>query len=442
VTVRRGRVVGSLGARLALAFVAVALGALLLFAGLVLFEGSRDVRGLTREQRDATATAVASAAASAYAEHHTWTNADLDTAVALAAEGGGTVAIFDSSSRFLAGAHASSSSHSEARPITVNGTRVGTIRVGFPAADDPTAVRHLRDALLSTVAAAAGLAALLAVVVAVVVARRLTRPLNALTTAAQAVEDGDLAVRVGDRGTRGELRELTETFDRMADALEREDGLRRALVADVAHEVRTPLTTLRANLESLVDGVTEPTHVQLASLHDDVLRLSRVIGDLEALAAAESAAVRMEVSDVDLGALAEDTTEALADQFDAAGIDIKVQAEPVTVRADVHRLRQVLANLLTNALKFTPEGGSVVVRVEQQTPNALLSVADTGLGIPIDEQAHIFDRFWRGEAARHVSGSGIGLTIAAEIVHAHGGAITVDSTPNAGTRVTVSLPVA
>ncbi len=440
-TVRHGRRVGSLGARLALAFLGVAIATLTLFAGLLLYQGSKDVQRLSREQQDTTVSAVVAATTSAYGEHQSWTGADLVTPVALAAEGGGTVAIFDGTSRLIAGSASSSAARTVAQGIMVDGTRVGTIRVGFPSDDKPAAVRHLRNALLSTLAAGAGLAGVLAVAVAVAVARRLTRPLGALATAARAVESGDLAVRVGDIRAPGELGDLVETFDRMADALARQDVVRRSLVVDVAHEVRTPLTTMRASLEGLVDGLVAPTQSQLTSLHDDVLRLSRVIEDLEALASAESASLHMEFKDIDLAALAEETTATLAPQFAAAGVQLAVHAEPVISRADPHRLRQVLTNLLTNALKFTPEGGAVTITVERDGPTALLIVSDTGIGIPPEEQAHIFDRFWRGTGARTVAGSGVGLTVAAELVHAHHGNITVDSAPKAGTRMTVSLPI-
>jgi len=442
VTGRRGRIVGSLTARLALAFLGVALGALALFAGLVLYQGSKDVQHLSREQQDTTVGAALDASAAAFAEHRNWTSADLGTVLALAAEGGGTAEIFDTSSRLVAGAPSAPGARVVAHPIVVDGTRVGTLRMGFTPGAKPAAVQHLRDALLATVAAGAGLAALLAVVVAITVARRITRPLGALTAAARAVERGDLDARVAPVTAPGELGELVETFDRMADALAREDRVRRALVADVAHEVRTPLTTLRAGLEGLVDGAAEPTGAQFASLHDDVLRLGRVIEDLETLAAAESAPLHMEFVDVDLAAAAADTTSSLAPQFEAAGIQVDVRAAPANVRADPHRVRQVIMNLLTNSLKFTPAGGTVTVTVEAHPPDARLVVSDTGVGIPAGEQAHVFDRFWRGAAARTVEGRGIGLTIAAELVRAHGGTIAVASTPGSDTRMTVTLPLA
>jgi two-component system sensor histidine kinase BaeS len=427
---------------LALAFLGVAIGTLTLFAGLLLYQGSKDVQRLSREQQDTTVSAVVAATNSAYIENQGWNGADLVTPVALAAEGGGTVAIFDGTSRLLAGSASSSGARTVSQAVIVSGTRVGTIRVGFPSDDNPAAVRHLRNALVSTLAAGAGLAGVLAVAVAVAVARRLTRPLGALATAARAVESGDLAVRVGHIDAPGELGDLVRTFDRMAGALAREDLLRRSLVADVAHEVRTPLTTMRASLEGLVDGVVEPTRPQLTSLHDDVLRLSRVVDDLEALASAESALLHMEFQDIDLAALAEETSATLAPQFAAAGVQLAVHAEPVISHADPYRLRQVLTNLLTNALKFTAEGGAVTITVARDGQTALLIVSDTGIGIPPEELTHIFDRFWRGAGARTVAGSGVGLTVAAELVRAHRGNITVDSAPKSGTRMTVSLPIA
>jgi two-component system, OmpR family, sensor histidine kinase BaeS len=177
-------------------------------------------------------------------------------------------------------------------------------------------------------------------------------------------------------------------------------------------------------------------------LHDDVLRLTQVLDDLEALASADAAGLSLQTRVVDLAAVTRDAAERLAGQYETAEVDLTVQVNQALVRADPLRLGQVVTNLLTNALKFTPAGGSVTIAVEEDGRSVRLEVTDTGVGIPLDEQGHIFDRFWRGASAHSVAGSGIGLTVVAELVRAHGGHIQVRSRPGDGTRMTVTLPAA
>jgi two-component system sensor histidine kinase BaeS len=228
----------------------------------------------------------------------------------------------------------------------------------------------------------------------------------------------------------------------MADAVDREDRLRRGLVADVAHELRTPLALLQATLEAMTDGVVEATPAQLSALHDDVLRLGRIVEDLETLAHAEAASLRLEPHPVDLAEVAAGGVESLRPHFEAAGLQILSNVAPVIVEGDRQRLRQVVTNLLTNALKYTPHGGRVEVRVSAHAGVAHLEVSDTGPGIPPDELPHVFRRFWRGDAARDVTGSGIGLTVVAEVVRAHRGTVLVESPLGGGTRVVVMVPAA
>jgi two-component system sensor histidine kinase BaeS len=226
----------------------------------------------------------------------------------------------------------------------------------------------------------------------------------------------------------------------MAAALEREDELRRALTADVAHELRTPVTILAAQCEAILDGVVPPDSEQVGSLYEEVLRLGRVIEDLETLASAEAAGLRLERVPVDLTALVEETAQLLEPQFDAAGVALVTSFEPATVLGDQLRLAQVVRNLLSNALKFTPAGGGVDVALGNRNGRVELTVTDTGVGIPADEVAHVFDRFWRGTNSRTTSGSGIGLAVVEQLVRAHDGSVTAASRPGEGAVFTVQLP--
>jgi signal transduction histidine kinase len=228
----------------------------------------------------------------------------------------------------------------------------------------------------------------------------------------------------------------------MADALDRQEQLRRDLVADVAHELRTPIAVLQAEHEALIDGITEATPDQLASLRDEVVRLTRIVDDLQTLAEADAAALRLARSPADLAAIVAAAADSQAGRFAAAGVTLTRQLEPVQVRADAGRIHQVVANLLTNAVKFTGAGGRVTISTGQAGGAAVLRVTDTGIGIPAGELPRIFDRFWRGRQAAHTSGSGIGLSVAAELARAHGGELTASSTEGRGTEMTLTLPLA
>ena len=258
VRTRRG-LFGPLAARLALAFVGVAVGAIILLTVLVLLAADRDVNHLARQQQTDTAADVAASAGDAYRQAGGWTGADLQTPLVVAADSGGRVVVIDDAGEPVTPPVAGRSGERVVTaPVLVDGSRVGSVRVAFPGDGLSNSQRHLRDALAGTVVAAAGLAALVALAVGVGVSRRIARPVVALIDAARAVEGGDRSARVGHLDAPGEVGELAVAFDRMADTLAAEDDLRRALVADVAHELRTPLSVLQATLEAMADGLVEP----------------------------------------------------------------------------------------------------------------------------------------------------------------------------------------
>jgi signal transduction histidine kinase len=227
----------------------------------------------------------------------------------------------------------------------------------------------------------------------------------------------------------------------MAASLERQEQMRRTMLADVAHELRTPLAILQAETESLVDGVSDPTPKALASLHQEAIRLGRLVEDLQTLASAEAAGLSLERRLVDLASIAADAADSLAGRFRATGLDLERTLSPAVVWADPDRIRQVVANLLINAAKFTPPGGRVDLVVRAAEASAYLEVADTGPGVPPDEQERIFERFFRGAAGRKVSGTGIGLTVVKELVQAHDGEIQLQSSSGEGARFIIRLPL-
>jgi two-component system sensor histidine kinase BaeS len=436
---------GPIALRLALAFVAVALLAVALLAGLMAAFAAADVSHLGSQQRTELTQATAVAAGAAWDRGQSWGDADLSPVLDLAARTGAQAQIRDQAGQPVAssaGFAAHSAGPQLSRPIEVRGQPVGEVRLRFTGSGLGGTDHSLRTALLTAIAGAAGVAALLALLAGLAVARRITRPVDRLIAVTRAIGTGDRTARTGPVRAPGELRELTTAFDQMADALDRQEQLRRDLVADVAHELRTPIAVLQAGHEALIDGVTEATPDQLASLRDEVLRLARIVDDLQTLAEADAAALRLARSRTDLATIAAAAADSLAGRFAAAGLTLTRQLEPAPVRADAGRIHQVITNLLTNAVKFTATGGQVTISTGQAAGTAVLRVTDTGIGIPAADLPRIFDRFWRGRRAAHISGSGIGLAVAAELARAHGGELSASSPAGGGTEMTLTLPLA
>jgi two-component system, OmpR family, sensor histidine kinase BaeS len=290
--------------------------------------------------------------------------------------------------------------------------------------------------------AAAALIAALAIAGSLLVSRRVVHPIRALTGASYRVGKGDLSERVPVVG-RDELAALAQSFNRMADSLQRGEERQRRLVADVAHELRTPLANLRGYLEALKDGVISPDAEVFASLHEEAVLQQRIVDDLQDLALAEAGTLLYHRSRVDLAELLEISRTAHQAVAEAAGVRLVVSAEgPGCVDADPDRLRQVLGNLVGNALHATPPGGSITLSARREGAYAVVTVADTGTGIEPEHLPYVFDRFWRADAARGraTGGSGLGLAITRQIVTDHGGTIRVESAPGQGTTFIIELP--
>jgi len=431
--------------RLTLSFVGVALVAVALLAGLTFAFAAADVSALVHRQRANLTAAVADAAAAGWEQRGTWAGADLSPALDLAARTGSQAKILDTIGLVVAsspGFFGQVGKPQFSAPVLVHDRKVGEVVVRFTSSGLAAADVALHSGLLEAIAAAAGLAALVALASGFEVARRLTSPLTRVISVVRAMGSGVRSARVGRIRAPEELRELAAAFDQMAAELDRQEQLRRDLVADVAHELRTPVAILQAGHEALIDGLADPTPEELVSLRDEVLRLASMVDDLQTLAAADAAALHLELRRCDLADIAAAAAASLASRFAAAGLTLEQRLTPAVVMADRRWLHQVVTNLLTNALKFSPAGGTVTIEVGLALPDAVLRVVDQGVGIPPAELPRVFDRFWRGKQAQQTSGSGIGLAMAAELVQAHGGTITASSEPGQGTRLTMTLPAA
>lgn len=276
---------------------------------------------------------------------------------------------------------------------------------------------------------------------ALLLSRRILRPVDSLTQAARRLGDGDLSRRVPESGG-DEFSELAAAFNQMADSLQRSEESQRRLIADVAHELRSPLANLRGYLEALKDNVVPPTPDLFASLHEEAILQQRIIDDLQDLALADAGQLRYHRTRVDAAELLDTSRSAHQATADAVDVRLVVDApRPVIIDADADRIRQVIGNLVGNALRATPAGGVVTLTATESEGSALITVRDTGTGINAEDLPYIFDRFWRADAARtrNGGGSGLGLAIARQIVTDHTGHLTATSTAN-GTVMTIELP--
>jgi two-component system, OmpR family, sensor histidine kinase BaeS len=438
---------GRLGARLVLAFVGVALAAEAASASVTLLTSRSDLAGLASTQRADRASAVVAALENAYKADDGWAGADLRPAEALVEVAGSALVVHGPNGAPLLTAGTQSlfqdtQASMATRQLSVGGRQIRTIDLAFPHGGLTPAERKLRTDLVSAVAVSAIIAAAVALVVAVFVAKGLVRPIRRLSEAARALGSGTTGIRVGEQSGPGELVELAGAFDSMAASLERHEQLRQAMVADVAHELRTPVAILQAETEALVDGVSVPTAEALVSLHDESLRLGRMVQDLQTLASADAAGLSLERSEVDLASIAARAADSLEGRFSSGGVRLVRYLSPATVWADPSRLRQVVANLLANAAKFTPSGGTVSLVVNSDLRRARLEVADTGPGVPEDEREKVFERFFRGSLGRKAGGSGIGLAVVKDLVEAHDGEVRLETPIAGGSRFVVFIPLA
>jgi two-component system OmpR family sensor kinase/two-component system sensor histidine kinase BaeS len=346
----------------------------------------------------------------------------------------------------LAGTQLSPAERALGVPVEVDGDAVGILLVTLGG----TAHQGLEAQFLADVNRAfwlAGLlAALLALLLGLLLARQLTAPLRALNEAASRLSAPIVPEDVPQVHVQGgdEIAQLGRTFNQMAGSLARQETLRRNLLSDVAHELRTPLSVIRSDLEAIQDGLYEPSPEVLASLHDETLLLARLVDDLRALAQAEAGQLRLKRQPTDLGELLRGMLpgfECATGPGPAPALCLELAPDLPLVDVDRQRVRQVVANLVSNALRHGTDSTRVVVSAVPAGEGVQVSVVDDGPGIPAEDLPHVFDRFWRGSRTGQGSeGSGLGLAIARELVLAHGAQIWAESTPGQSTAFHFTLP--
>jgi signal transduction histidine kinase len=269
--------------------------------------------------------------------------------------------------------------------------------------------------------------------------RRMTRPLDNLIETAVRIEAGDYSARVPERGPQ-DIRSVARAFNAMSARLETIDEQRRNVLADIAHELRTPLSVIRGQTEAIADGLYPADAAHLAPIVDATQTLDRLIEDLRTLVLTDAGNLVLKKEAADLGAVVGYAVDSFMTQAKSAGVALsaEIAERPLIAEIDPARIRSVIGNLLSNAIRHTPSGGSIKVDLKPLNGQAVVTVADDGEGIPPDLLPHVFERFVKGASS---SGSGLGLAIAQDIVTAHGGKLAIESQPGSGTRAMVALPV-
>lgn len=344
--------------------------------------------------------------------------------------------------RYRAGERVAAPQAASATPVTLDGTRIGTLLTLAPPelkGAERLYLRRTGQALLYASVAAG----LLAFVLGLLSTRIFLRPIRAITDGIRNMRGGALEQRVEVR-THDEFEEMARAFNAMSAQVARGQRLRRQMTADIAHELRTPLSVLGGYLEAMQEGVLEPSPASIETMRAEALHLQRLVEDLRTLSLADAGELALDLDRVDARTLLHATHQAFAQLAREAGVTLQLEPgeAPAPVRVDATRLRQVLGNLVSNSLRFTPAGGHVRLAADADAHHVTLLVSDDGEGIPEAEHPHLFERFYRVDPARSASTgtSGLGLAIVRSLVELHGGHVALSSAPGRGTAVRVILP--
>lgn len=329
----------------------------------------------------------------------------------------------------------------ESMTLTANGQIIG--RLITEKRPLPQPIRRTLGVMNPTILVAI-LLTLLTVLIGVLLMRRVVNPLSEVIAAAERVSTGDFSTRITLRKSKDDLYALGEHFNKMTETLERNDQERKSMLADIAHELRTPLSVLRGKLEGILDGVYPPNETNIAQALEESYILERLVDDLRLLTLAENRQLHFEMTDTNLVSLLQKAIGVFTPQATQRNVTLQLESSDseVMARVDPQRMEQIIGNLIGNALRYIPEGGSIRLFAEAVTDQVRVRVIDNGPGVKEEDLPYIFDRFWRGDKsrARVSGGAGLGLAICKQLVEGQGGSIKAANLPEGGLEVTIEIP--
>jgi two-component system, OmpR family, sensor histidine kinase BaeS len=327
--------------------------------------------------------------------------------------------------------------------VVENKTTVGNVTIGFYGpyfyTDNDIGFLNTLNKLLILAAAIAGI---LSFLLGTYMAKRLSTPISRVIKTAEQISKGNFDDRVNEVSNTREIIELTRAINVLAETLGKQETLRKRLTADVAHELRTPIANLQSHLEAMIDGIWKPDVERLKSCHDEAIRLSKIVSDLETLARYDGENIILSKERFELSELINKVILSFEKEFRDKNITLSTDMQEQYLEADKDKITQVMVNILSNTLKYTPEKGHVEILTTGNDNEVRISIKDTGIGIAKEDLPYIFERFYRVDKSRSrgTGGSGIGLAITRSLIESHGGLISVDSKLNFGSEFIISLP--
>lgn len=327
--------------------------------------------------------------------------------------------------------------------IESNSNKVGTINIGHYGLFYYDENDIIYSKTLNKILIGVGVASLcFALILGLIMAEALSRPILKVINIAEMISKGDYSQKIEKKSNIEEIDKLTTSINSLGNSLHEQEKLRQRLTRDVSHELRTPISTLQSHMEALIDGIWEPTPDRLISCHEEILRLKRLVGDLEKLAQYESENLILNKTKFNIGEVVKNIALNFEKEFLNKEIELNFHDDEIIAFLDKDKISQVIVNLICNGLKYTPKGGKVDVEISEDDKYLELSVNDTGIGISETDLPYVFERFYRADESRNklTGGAGIGLTISKSIVDAHGGSITVNSKIGQGTNFVVKIP--